>query len=74
VGAGAVCRWQNGRIERLHEFASFYNHVRVHQGLAGLTPAKGWSGQDLNAVKRRYGQGRCVQALAGLMLGYWLRR
>lgn len=59
--------------ERLHEFAYFYNHVRVHQSLNGLTPAEVWSGQDLNAVRRRYGQGRWVQALDGLMLGYWLR-
>lgn len=58
---------------RLHEFANFYNHVRVHQRLHGLTPAEAWSGQNLNAVRRRYGQGRWVQALDGLMLGYWLR-
>ncbi|MCC5613383.1 integrase core domain-containing protein [Nostoc sp. CHAB 5834] len=58
---------------RLGEFAHFYNHVRVHQGLDGLTPAEAWSGQDLNTVKRRYGQGRWVQALDGLVLEYWLR-
>jgi transposase InsO family protein len=58
---------------RLNEFAHFYNHVRVHQSLDGLTPAEAWSGQDLNAVRRRYGQGPWVQALDGLMLGYWLR-
>lgn len=59
--------------KRLHEFATFYNHVRVHQGLGGLTPAEAWSGQNLNTVRHRYGQGRWVQALDGLMLGYWLR-
>jgi putative transposase len=59
---------------RLHEFARFYNHVRVHQSLGGLTPAEVWSGQDLNAMRRCYGQGRWVQALDGLMQEYWLRR
>ncbi len=58
--------------ERLNEFTTFYNHVRMHQSLDGLTPGEAWSGQDLNAVQRRYGQGRWVQALDGLMLGYWL--
>ncbi len=58
---------------RLNELTTFYNHVRVHQGLDGLTPAEAWSGQDLNAVRRRYGQGQWLQALDGLMLGYWLR-
>lgn len=58
---------------RLHEFTQFYNHVRVHQNLGGLTPAEAWGGQSLNAVRRRYGQGRWIQALDGLMLGYWLR-
>ena len=58
---------------RLKEFAHFYNHVRIHQSLDGLTPAEAWSGQGLNTLKRRHGQGRWVQALDGLMLGYWLR-
>ena len=58
---------------RLKEFAHFYNHVRMHQSLDGLTPAEAWCGQGLNTVQRRCGQGRWVQALDGLMLGYWLR-
>ena len=58
---------------RLHEFARFYNHVRVHQSPGGLTPAEVWNGQDLNAMRRWYGQGRWGQALDGLMQGYWLR-
>ena len=59
---------------RLHEFARFYNHVRVHHSLGGLTPAEVWSGQNLNAMRHWYGHGRWVQALDGLMQRYWLRR
>ncbi|KQO16491.1 hypothetical protein ASF11_10010 [Acidovorax sp. Leaf76] len=42
---------------RLHEFARFYKHVRVHQSLGGLTPAEVWNGQDLNAMRRCYARG-----------------
>jgi len=28
----------------LSEFRFFYNHVRPHQNLAGLTPAEAWAG------------------------------
>src|SRR5258706_1600408 len=30
----------------LAEFLFFYNHVRPHQNLAGLTPAEAWAGAD----------------------------
>jgi putative transposase len=57
----------------LDEFASFYNHVRVHQGLAGLTPAQAWRGLTLADVRRHAGRGRWVQALGGVLLGYHIR-
>ena len=57
----------------LDEFASFYNHVRVHQGLAGLTPAQAWRGLTLADVRRHAGRGRWVQALGGVLLGYRIR-
>lgn len=56
----------------LDEFAGFYNHVRVHQALAGLTPAQAWQGLSWADV-RRARQGRWVRALGGLLLGYELR-
>jgi transposase InsO family protein len=56
----------------LDEFAGFYNHVRVHQALAGLTPAQAWQGMSLADV-RRARQGRWVLALGGLLVGYELR-
>jgi transposase InsO family protein len=57
----------------LDEFALFYNHVRVHQGLGGLTPAQAWRGVTLADVRRRAGRGRWVQAFNGLLVGYHLR-
>jgi putative transposase len=58
----------------LDEFAWFYNHVRVHQNLCGLTPAEAWRGETTADVRRRAGQGHWVSALNGLLVGYHLRR
>lgn len=57
----------------LDEFALFYNHVRPHQGLGGLTPAQAWRGITLADVRRHAGKGRWVQAFDGLMVGYHVR-
>lgn len=59
----------------LDEFRDFYNHVRPHQNLQGLTPAEHFVGLrpvDLKQMPVR--QVIEVQALAGLMWGYWIRR
>jgi putative transposase len=64
------CPWQNGRA--LREFRFFYNHVRPHQNLAGLTPAEAWAGDAPFAPLsvREY----WFEAWEGLLSGYYLRR
>ena len=57
----------------LDEFALFYNHVRPHQGLGGLTPQQTWRGMTMQDVRRHAGRGRWVSALDGQMVGYWLQ-
>lgn len=59
----------------LNEFRLFYNHARPHQNLHGLTPAEHFAGlrpADLRQMPIQ--QATEVQALAGLMRGYWIRR
>jgi transposase InsO family protein len=55
----------------LGEFRFFYNHVRPHQNLAGLTPAEAWAGVDpfAHRAKREY----WFEAWDGLLSGYYLR-
>ena len=55
----------------LTEFRFFYNHVRPHQNLAGLTPAEAWAGADpfAFASKEEY----WFEAWDGLLCGYYLR-
>ncbi len=55
----------------LAEFRFFYNHVRPHQNLAGLTPAEAWSGAApfAHPAKREY----WFEAWDGLLRGYYLR-
>jgi transposase InsO family protein len=57
----------------LDEFVLFYNHVRVHQGLGGLTPAQAWRGVSKADVRRRAGRGCWVQAFGGSLVGYHVR-
>jgi transposase InsO family protein len=57
----------------LDEFTGFYNHVRPHQGLGGLTPIEAWHGLSQRDVLCRAGRGRWVQALGGRLAGYHLR-
>jgi transposase InsO family protein len=55
----------------LDEFRVFYNHVRPHQDLNGLTPAEHFAGlrpADIRQMPIK--EVRPVQALAGLMRGY----
>ena len=56
----------------LGEFRFFYNHVRPHRNLHGLTPAEAWSGTSpfADASKGEY----WFEAWDGLLTGYYLRR
>jgi putative transposase len=59
----------------LDEFRVFYNHVRPHQNLNGLTPAEHFAGfrpADIRQMPIK--NVTPVEALAGLMRGYWIRR
>jgi hypothetical protein len=59
----------------LDEFKAFYNHARPHQNLQGLTPTEHFAGlrpTDLRQMPVK--QVTEVQALAGLMRGYWIKR
>ena len=59
----------------LEEFTLFYNHARPHQNLDGLTPAQKWNGfSKADLMQTPPKRAVLVQALDGLMLGYWLRR
>ncbi len=58
--------------QALGEFRFFYNHVRPHQNLFGLTPAEAWAGANpfAHAPRREY----WFEAWDGLLTGYYLRR
>lgn len=59
----------------LSEFTLFYNHVRPHQNLEGLTPAEVWQGKTMADVwQEQPPKVQRVEALDGLMVGYYLRR
>lgn len=59
---GTACALQAA----LDEFNIFYNQVRPHQALAGLTPQEAWQGQTLAEVQEAYCRGRWrVGASAG---------
>lgn len=59
----------------LKEFVWFYNEVRVHQNLKGLTPYEAWHGVRLAQVQQAQATqpGQWVTALNGLMVGYHVR-
>ena len=59
----------------LDEFTLFYNHARPHQNLGGLTPAETWNGYcKTDLAQRQPKRAVLVQALDGLLVGYWMRR
>lgn len=58
----------------LIEFSLFYNHVRPHQHLNGLTPAEAWQGYTQQDIQQSIKSPLLVQALDGLLVGYHLRR
>jgi len=59
----------------LKDFKWFYNEVRVHQNLNGLTPMQAWQGKTLAEVQLEQATqpGQWVAALDGLMIGYHVR-
>ena len=59
----------------LVEFSHFYNQIRPHQSLGGLTPEEAWQGKTLADVQEMHSQaqGQWIYALDGLMVGYGLR-
>ena len=61
----------------LAEFSHFYNKIRPHQSLGGLTPEEAWQGKTMADVQEMHGQAESqrqwVHALDGLMVGYGLR-
>jgi transposase InsO family protein len=56
----------------LTEYRFFYNHVRPHQNLGGVTPAEAWAG--VNPYTTRFKQEYWFEAWDGLLAGYYLRR
>jgi hypothetical protein len=63
------------RFVQVKEFIGFYNEVRVHQNLQGLTPMEAWQGKTLAEVQQTQATqaGLWVSALDGLMVGYAVR-
>ena len=59
----------------LAEFSHFYNQIRPHQSLDGLTPDEAWQGQSFADVQQTHShaEGHWVDALDALMVGYGLR-
>jgi hypothetical protein len=59
----------------LVETQNFYNHVRTHQNLNGLTPAEAWQGLTPTDIRQNPSKSvTLVQALDGVLVGYHLRR
>jgi transposase InsO family protein len=64
-----------GLQNALLEFARFYNQVRTHQNLDGLTPAEAWQGLTPSDIEQMpVKSATLVQALDGVLVGYHLRR
>ncbi|MBI3354920.1 MAG: transposase family protein [Nitrospirae bacterium] len=68
-------QWQVGSREQLNgalgQFRFWYNHVRPHQHLNGMTPAEVWNGRDIFA--RRPKQEYWFEAWDGLLTGIYLK-
>jgi putative transposase len=59
----------------LNEWQLFYNHVRPHQNLGGLTPFEVWQGlTPLDIKQMPIESATAVTALDGVVGGYYLRR
>jgi len=59
----------------LDDIRHFFNHVRTHQNLAGLTPAEVWHGlTPIDIAQTPPKSAQLVQALDGLLVGYHIQR
>ncbi len=56
----------------LDKFVRFYNSVRPHQALAGLTPQEVWQGKTMAEVQLAHAQGLC-HAAVHLLVGFHVR-
>jgi putative transposase len=56
--------------EDLATFRTWYNHLRPHQGLNGLTPAQAWQGEALPPAARR--KPVFVTAWRGVLRGFYV--
>ena len=54
---------------KLRAFRLWYNHLRPHQSLAGLTPAEAWSGQGKGP---RIGKAVRLEAWGGVLSGFYV--
>jgi len=64
-----------GLQNTLDDIRHFFNHVRTHQNLAGLTPAEVWHGLTLIDIAQTTPKSaQLVQMLDGLLVGYHVRR
>ncbi len=69
-------RWAVDGFEQLEfaleDFGAWYNHVRPHQHLGGLTPAEAWLRIDPYATEPR--SASYFSAWDGMLTGFYLRR
>lgn len=64
-----------GLHNALDDIRHFFNHVRTHQNLAGLTPAEVWQGlTPIDIIQTPPKSAQLVQMLDSLLVGYHIRR
>jgi putative transposase len=56
----------------LDEFRLFHNHVQPHQNLQGKTPAQVWRGKSARSTRANKSSPVFVQALNGLLAGFYI--
>jgi transposase InsO family protein len=63
-----------GLQNALDDIRHFFNHVRTHQNLSGLTPAEVWHGlTPIDIAQRPPKSAQLVRMLDGLLVGYHIR-
>jgi putative transposase len=58
----------------LDDFRCWYNHIRPHQNLDGLTPTEAWNGVDVLHPPTPPAEIRFYQTWDGLLCGFYMRR
>lgn len=58
----------------LTDFGCWYNYIRPHQSLRGLTPVEAWQGVDVFHTRTPPKAIRFYQAWDGLLCGFYMRR